>query len=136
MEQRGNQVSSAMFVIGLGVLFLTGWWWPGILFVAGAASAAQAISEGRRWYAAQGAVWAFGMGLVFAFGFNLPLFFILIGVSMLLGYNMRGGRRQSRDDDEDDRYDSAADALKRKRDDGDIVMMDVPDDDQKRKNDY
>lgn len=28
-------VQSAVWLIGLGVLFLTGWWWPGILILVG-----------------------------------------------------------------------------------------------------
>jgi hypothetical protein len=83
--RRGNQVSGAVFLIGLGLLFLTNFWWPGILFVLGAAAIAQGLSEGRGWYALQGGVWLIGIGLVFSIGFSLPLLLILLGLSMLCG---------------------------------------------------
>jgi len=34
---------SAIWLIGLGVLFLTGWWWPGILIVIGLSMVAGAL---------------------------------------------------------------------------------------------
>ncbi|GEM_PF-819177 len=83
--RRGNQVSGAVFLIGLGLLFLTNFWWPGILFVLGAAAIAQGLSEGRGWYALQGGIWLIGIGLVFSVGFSLPLLLILLGLSMLCG---------------------------------------------------
>jgi hypothetical protein len=87
--RRGNQVSGAVFLIGLGLLFLTNFWWPGILFVLGAAAIAQGLSEGRGWYALQGGIWLIGIGLVFSIGFSLPLLLILIGLSMLFGRLLR-----------------------------------------------
>lgn len=39
-------VQSAVWMIGLGVLFLTGWWWPGILIVAGLSMVAGALAHG------------------------------------------------------------------------------------------
>jgi hypothetical protein len=34
-RKRASSISGGIFLIGLGVLFLTGWWWPGILVVIG-----------------------------------------------------------------------------------------------------
>ena len=85
-KQRSNEISTGVFLIGLAIVFLTGYWFPGILFVIGISSIAQALGEGKTWYAAQGGLWAIGVGMVFAFGFSLPLLLIIIGVSMILGY--------------------------------------------------
>jgi hypothetical protein len=82
--ERANQVSGGVWLIGLGVLFATGYWWPGILFVLGAGSIAQSLAEGRGWYAFQGALWAIGLGVWFALGTNVATLFIILGISMLL----------------------------------------------------
>ncbi len=88
-EERTDQIAGGVFVIGLAVLFMTGYWWPGIMFVIGASSLARGMAEGREWYSVQGALWTIGIGLVFAVGFNLPLLLIIVGLSMLLGYRFR-----------------------------------------------
>ena len=44
--QRANEISGAIWLIGLGILFVTGYWWPGILIVIGAGSIAQGLAEG------------------------------------------------------------------------------------------
>jgi hypothetical protein len=86
---KGDQLSGGVALLGLGLLFLTGWWWPGLLFLGGAISLAQTIESGRRWYAAQGALWMFGLGLVFAMGFSIGLLLLLVGASMLGGHQLR-----------------------------------------------
>jgi hypothetical protein len=40
-------ISGGVFLIGLGILVYTGWWWPGILLVIGLASSAALIMRGR-----------------------------------------------------------------------------------------
>jgi hypothetical protein len=86
---KGDQLSGGVALLGLGLIFLTGWWWPGLLFLGGAISLAQTIESGRRWYAAQGALWMFGLGLVFAMGFSIGLLLLLVGGSMLGGHLLR-----------------------------------------------
>jgi hypothetical protein len=44
--QRGG-IGGGVFLVGLGMLLLTGWWWPGILVVIGAAIAADRMLEGH-----------------------------------------------------------------------------------------
>lgn len=84
-KARADQVSGGVFLIGLALLFMTGYWWPGVLFVIGASSMARGVAEGRDWYSVPGGLWMIGLGLVFAFGFSWPLLLILVGVSMLFG---------------------------------------------------
>lgn len=40
------EVQSAIWLIGLGILFFTGWWWPGILIVIGVSMVAGALARG------------------------------------------------------------------------------------------
>ncbi|HEV3164073.1 MAG TPA: hypothetical protein VGZ22_08580 [Isosphaeraceae bacterium] len=88
-NERSNQISSAVFLIGLGVLFATGYWWPGIMFVIGVTSIAHGLAQGHGWYAFQGAVWTIGLGVWFALGTNIATLFIIIGISMLVGALVR-----------------------------------------------
>ncbi len=121
-KQRADQISGGVFLIGLGVIFFTNLaFWPWILFVIGASSLARGMAEGQAWYSVSGGLWLIGLGLVFLLGFNLPLLLILIGVTMLLGYNFRPKHRSDR-----------AARLSNYDDSG---LWDKPKNDDKRKND-
>ena len=43
----GGSVTGGVFLVGLGMLVLTGWWWPGIMLVIGLASAADLARRGQ-----------------------------------------------------------------------------------------
>jgi hypothetical protein len=81
---RANAVSTAVFLIGIGVLFYTHFWWPGVLFLLGVEAAIQGFVRGRGWYALNGAFWFFAIGLLFVFHVGLPELFVLLGVGVLL----------------------------------------------------
>jgi hypothetical protein len=83
---RADQVSGGVFLIGLAILFLTGNWWPGILFVIGTAAIAKNLAQGNDWGGASGGLWLIIVALLFTFGFSLPSLLIFIGMSMLLKY--------------------------------------------------
>jgi hypothetical protein len=42
-----NGIAGGLLLIGIGVLLLTGWWWPGIMVVLGIAVGAGLIFRGR-----------------------------------------------------------------------------------------
>jgi hypothetical protein len=84
-RERADQISGAVFMIGMGILFATHFWWPGILFVIGVTSLVRGLSEGRRWYSLQGALWMFALGAFFLMGANVAILFVAIGISMLIG---------------------------------------------------
>jgi hypothetical protein len=84
-SERSNEIFGAIWLIGLGILFYTHYWWPGIMFVIGAASIAHGLSEGHGWYAFQGALWTIGLGIWFALGTNIATLLLVLGLSMLLG---------------------------------------------------
>ena len=87
--ERANQISGAVFLIGLGVLFATGFWFPGILLVIGATMLVQGLADGRGWYSLQGAAWMIGLGIWFATGASVAMLFILLGISVLIGALVR-----------------------------------------------
>jgi hypothetical protein len=49
MEKQGraSAISGGIFLIGLGVLFFTNWWWPGIMVVLGLAGCAELVFRGQ-----------------------------------------------------------------------------------------
>ena len=40
-------ISGGIFLICLGILLLTGWWWPGIMFAIGLSSGAELAFRGK-----------------------------------------------------------------------------------------
>jgi hypothetical protein len=49
LRKRASAVSGGIFLIGLGVLIITGWWWPGIMFVIGLSGGGELIFRGKTW---------------------------------------------------------------------------------------
>jgi len=46
-QRKASAISFGIFLIGLGALLFTGWWWPGIMVVLGLASGAELIFRGQ-----------------------------------------------------------------------------------------
>ena len=82
MSLKAEQVSGAVFLIGLGLVWITGWWFPGMLFVMGASIMASAIVNNHPWTSATGALWMFGLGTIFWLNLPWGFIFLLIGLSM------------------------------------------------------
>lgn len=97
-ERRANEIFGGTFLIGLAVLALINWWWPGIMYVIGIAMLARAVAQGRNWMDERGGLIALAIGVVFTltdvlriFSFNWwPIVLILLGLYLLFG-NRRGG---------------------------------------------
>ncbi len=108
-EEKASQASTGVFFVGLGLLFFTGWWWPGIMFVIAASILARAMSLGERWQSATGALWLIGVvfgipGLIAdiagAFWQIFPLILVGMGLFMLFGGKYRpkvNGKRKNDD---------------------------------------
>lgn len=47
LRKRASAVSGGIFLIGLGVLIITNWWWPGIMFVIGLSAGGELIFRGK-----------------------------------------------------------------------------------------
>ncbi len=46
-----GSISGGVLLIGLGMLLITNWWWPGIMLVIGLASASELARRGQIWAA-------------------------------------------------------------------------------------
>ena len=112
MNEKGSHIGTGVFFVGLGLLFLTGWWWPGIMFVIAASILASAMAAGERLQDATGAWWMIGIGVVFGvpglfgdiagtFRDLFPIILIGIGLFMLFGGKYRpniNGKHKNEDD--------------------------------------
>jgi hypothetical protein len=87
-QTRADEISSGVFLIGLGLCFYFGFW-PTIMFVIGASSIIQGLVQGRGWYAFQGATWTIGIGIWALMGFSLAGLFVMIGLSVIVAALVR-----------------------------------------------
>jgi hypothetical protein len=104
-----DQTFAGVFLIGLALLFITGYWWPGILFVIGIAMVVRTVRDGGQWQDDRSAVGLLAIGAVFAVldllgnidlsGAFWPIILIAIGVYLLFGKNKSIGTRKSKNDD-------------------------------------
>ncbi len=83
-DERANKLTGGIWLIGLGILFYTGRWWPGIMFVIGVSAIVEGLVQGRGWYAFQGGLWSIAIGIWAMTHFNIAVLFIGLGVSMVL----------------------------------------------------
>ncbi len=127
-ERNGKaaQIGNGVFFIGLGLLFLTGWWWPGIIAVIAASILGRSLAGGQCLKNVSGIFWLIGIALVFsipgligsisgALWRWLPL--ILVGVGLYMLFGGRSWPRAGHRDDEKPKH-------KRKNDeDGDIHQV-------------
>ncbi|HVU11864.1 MAG TPA: hypothetical protein VHD90_11325 [Phototrophicaceae bacterium] len=92
-QHRGNEVFGGTFLIGLAVIFLLGWWWPGIMYVIGIAFLARAAAEGRSWTEERIGLGALAIAIIFTVlailrifsGILWPLILVVIGLYLLFG---------------------------------------------------
>jgi hypothetical protein len=46
-KRKASAISGGIFLISLGVLLYTGWWWPGIMFAIGLSAGAELVFRGK-----------------------------------------------------------------------------------------
>lgn len=82
---RGLQArSGAVLLIGLGLLFFTGTWWPWILALFGVTGAIEELAQGGVREAAATLVMLGGMAVLFATGLFWPGILVLVGLVALI----------------------------------------------------
>lgn len=86
---RANELSGGVFLLGLGILFFTGFWWPGIMFVIGATAVVQGFARGQGWYALQSGIWTVAIGIWALFHFNIAILLAALGLSMVISAFIR-----------------------------------------------
>jgi hypothetical protein len=90
--QRDN-LQTGIWLIGIGVLALTNFWWPGIMFIIGLS----ALASGS----IQGAVWLFGIGIIALFDFWWPGMLFLVGISFITDAVLPDRKKEPLPDDDE-----------------------------------
>ena len=89
LRRRGDAFSGGIFLISLGVLLFTGWWWPGIMVAIGLSSGAGLIFRGKIWEGIGSLVFFCGIAVAVEIvratdiDWTLMAAFILIGVGVI-----------------------------------------------------
>jgi hypothetical protein len=93
-QRRGFSVEwggiiGGVWLIGIAVLAITGWWWPGIMVLVGISALIGGLQSGGSWEqrlgGLQGAIWTFGIAVLAITGWWWPGIMVLVGLSAILG---------------------------------------------------
>lgn len=86
-KRKADTISNGVFLIGLGLLFYTNFWWPGILLVLWVTLFIRQYLTGRIYDAVITTVIFFGLFILSFFQFDwsilLPVLFILAGIHLI-----------------------------------------------------
>jgi hypothetical protein len=87
MGRERSGVAGGLVLIGVGILLITGWWWPGIMVVIGVASAADRWLSGRTREAivVLGIFLAIPVGIALMTHINIPWIWVIALVLIGLG---------------------------------------------------
>jgi hypothetical protein len=79
-----KNLMGGIWLIGLGVLFYTGRWWPGILFLVGITMLIEGWIREHFWAGVQAGFWIIFVAVWALFRFSIPFLFVGVGASMIL----------------------------------------------------
>ena len=91
--RRWRELNGGLWLIGLGLLFLTSTFWPGILVLVGISAYLEQQARGQPQYALRALLVPCGLALLFWTGHFWPYILILLGVIALLSPEIRPGSR-------------------------------------------
>jgi len=91
-KKQASGISGGIFLIGLGVLLFTGWWWPGIMLVIGLSAGAEQIFRGKitsgigtiAFFSAFPIIWAIVQSTDVSWAIIGPFILIALGVIILV----------------------------------------------------
>lgn len=88
MKRTKRTVAGGIMLIGIGMLTLTGWWWPGIMLVIGSAIAAERYLHGQVQQAITSFVLCLAMPLAIALSEHIDIPWNLIGAFVLIALGL------------------------------------------------
>ena len=78
-KDQGRGLSLGVFMVGFGILFLTGYWWPGLMFLIGVTAIVQAFVEGYGRNALLAGIWPILFGCWDLLHYSVAAMFLGIG---------------------------------------------------------
>ena len=88
-DQEKQRMAGAIFVgiflISLGVLIITGWWWPGIMVALGLSSGAALIFRGKIWQGIGSLLFFCGIAVAVELIRTTDVSGVVIGAFILIG---------------------------------------------------
>ncbi len=84
-QRMASAISGGIFLIGLGVLLATGWWWPGIMVVIGLSSGAALIFRGKTWQGISSLAFFCGIAVVVEIVRRTDVDGVIIAAMILVG---------------------------------------------------
>ena len=100
-KKQASGISGGIFLIGLGVLLFTGWWWPGIMLVIGLSGGAELIFRGKvtrgigtiAFFSAIPIIWAISQSTDISWVIVGPFILIVLGViTIVKAFYLKGDR--------------------------------------------
>ncbi|MEZ4668777.1 MAG: hypothetical protein R3E39_12770 [Anaerolineae bacterium] len=94
-KQNADRVGGGVFLIGLGIIAIFNYWWPGIMFAIGAMLITKGVVSGQRLENLTGAFVVIAIGAIFALQDVIgnitnfwPIILIAAGLFMLFGRDL------------------------------------------------
>jgi hypothetical protein len=85
-------ITGGIWLIGIAVLAVTGWWWPGVLVLIGLSALISGLAAGdgwQRWGSIQGAIFMLGLAAIAALNWWWPGVLVLVGLIAILSAIIR-----------------------------------------------
>jgi hypothetical protein len=80
---QASAVTGGIWLIGIGVLFATRLWWPGILVLVGLTAVIQQWASGQRWYGMHAGFWLILVAVWACFRYNIAILFVALGIYVI-----------------------------------------------------
>jgi len=84
-SEQHQAILGGIWLIGIGVLFATRFWWPGMMFLIGITAVVEGWLNRQTWYGFQGGFWAFFIGVWALTRFSLVFLLVGLGISSIAG---------------------------------------------------
>ena len=90
-SQRANTVTAGIWLIGIGVLMATRFWFPGILLLVGITAIVQGAGRRSGWQSIHSGLWLMLIAAWAMMRFSMSVFFVALGVYVIIAALMRPG---------------------------------------------
>ena len=84
-DRMADGIAGGIFLISLGVLLITGWWWPGIMVAIGLSSGASLIFRGRTWAGIGSLAFFCGIAIVVELIRATDISWVVVAAFILIG---------------------------------------------------